>query len=254
MSPFRFNTKHVFLMLLVSVFSGFSLAQNKEKRVAVEIHFEHLVGEEIVQLDSGNYANSLGQDFRLTKFNYYISNIEFTRRDGKIFYSDDHFLIKEEDPDSKKIGFDKIPPGEYETIQFTIGVDSIFNCSGIQSEALDPIHGMFWTWNTGYIFLKLEGTSPASSAPNGILEYHIGGFKAPNNCIRSTQLRFYKPLIIAKNETSEMTIEVDVLEILTSPTDIDFSKLPVIAGVENAQMMCDNYKDAFSIKPFKHDE
>lgn len=255
MNPSHFNTKHFFLMILLSVFSiGYSFAQNKEKkRAAVEIHFEHYVGDEVLQLDSGNYANSLGQDFTITKFNYYISHIQLTRKDGEIYLSDQYFLIKEEDSHSKMIELVKIPPGEYTSIQFMIGVDSLANCNGIQSGALDPINGMFWTWNTGYIFLKLEGTSMASNAPNGILEYHIGGFKSPSNCIRTANLALTSPLIITKKETSEITIITDVMELLTSPVNIDFSELPVVTGVENSQMICDNYMDAFSIKPSKHD-
>ena len=255
MNQSHFHTKDVFLIILVSVFSiGYSFAQNNEKKsVSLEIHFEHYVGDEVLQLDSGNYTNKLDQDFTVTKFNYYISNIQLTRKDGKIYFSDRHFLIKEEDFNSKMIELCAIPSGEYTSIQFTIGVDSLANCSGIQSGALDPIHGMFWTWNTGYIFLKLEGRSMASTAPNGILEYHIGGFKSPSNCNRTVNLPLTDPLIISKKETSKVAMHVDVLELLTSPSDIDFSVLPVVTGTENAQMICDNYVDAFAIQPFKHD-
>jgi len=255
MNQSHFKTKDVLLIILVTVFSiGYSFAQNKEKKgVPLAIHFEHYVGDEVLQLDSGNYTNKLGQDFTVTKFNYYISTIQLTRTNGEIYISDQHFLIKEEDSNSKMIELFKIPPGAYTSIQFTIGVDSLANCSGIQSGALDPINGMFWTWNTGYIFLKLEGKSMASNAPNGILEYHIGGFKSPSNCIRTVNLAFTSPLIITKKETREITIIADVMELLTSPADIDFSKLPVVTGSENSQMICDNYKDAFALQPLKHD-
>jgi hypothetical protein len=33
---------------------------------------------------------------------------------------------------------------------------------------------MYWGWNSGYIFFKMEGNSPASST--GEFMYHIGGF------------------------------------------------------------------------------
>jgi hypothetical protein len=36
---------------------------------------------------------------------------------------------------------------------------------------------MFWSWNSGYIFLKLEGTSTQSSNP---VKFHIGGFTGAN--------------------------------------------------------------------------
>ena len=38
-----------------------------------------------------------------------------------------------------------------------LGVDSVLNYNGVHEGALDPINGMYWTWQTGYIHCKLEG-------------------------------------------------------------------------------------------------
>ena len=35
---------------------------------------------------------------------------------------------------------------------------------------------MYWTWNSGYIFFKMEGTSPAATGMGNSFMYHIGGF------------------------------------------------------------------------------
>jgi pyruvate/2-oxoglutarate dehydrogenase complex dihydrolipoamide acyltransferase (E2) component len=76
---------------------------------------------------------------------------------------------------------EKVPVGTYTAIEYTIGVDSTRNVSGAQTGALAPSNGMFWSWLTGYIFIKAEGTSPESGASNGEFKYHIGGFKNENN-------------------------------------------------------------------------
>jgi hypothetical protein len=246
--------EQVFIILLSMICLGYSWGQTDKKKKLLEIRFEHFVGSEVLKLDSVTYINPLGQDFTVTKFNYYISDIRLTRNDGKEFVSPMHFLIKEDEPSSKRCFLEKIPPGEYTSIQFSIGVDSIKNCSGIQSGALDPINGMFWTWNTGYIFLKLEGKSTASSMPNGTLEYHIGGFKQPNNCIKTISLALEIPLIITKKKSGMLILKTDVMELLKSPTDIDFSKVPVVTGVENSQMISNNYQDIFTIIPLERVE
>jgi len=49
---------------------------------------------------------------------------------------------------------------------------------------------MFWTWNSGYIMAKLEGTSPVSSQPNNKFEYHIGGFREPVNVVSKVRVAF----------------------------------------------------------------
>ena len=65
-----------------------------------------------------------------------------------------------------------------------IGVDSARNTSGAQLGALDPANSMFWSWNSGYIFVRMEGNSPQSTQPYNKLQFHIGGFKGATNCIK----------------------------------------------------------------------
>jgi hypothetical protein len=246
--PYTFHHRISPLILVFFVIlSHKSAYSQKDKSNAIEINFSHFVGNEILKLDSVMYRNELKQDFSITKFKYYITKIAFLRKEGKPFKSSNYFLIDEEKPDSKKILLENIPIGEYVALSFTLGVDSIDNCSGAQSGALDPINGMFWTWNTGYIFLKLEGISESSSAPNAQLEYHIGGFKKPNNCIRTISLSFNKSIMISQNQNNRIDIKTDVLEILKTPDSIDFSSLSSVTDFNNATKLANNYSDMFSI-------
>ena len=47
------------------------------------------------------------------------------------------------------------------------------------SGALDPINGMYWTWQSGYINCKLEGKFIFASRTELKFEYHLGGYSAP---------------------------------------------------------------------------
>jgi hypothetical protein len=51
-------------------------------------------------------------------------------------------------------------PDEAESV--ILGIDSIQTVRTDFMGVLDPIHGMFWTWNSGYINVKIEGTSQTS--------------------------------------------------------------------------------------------
>ena len=204
------------------------------------INFEHYFNAEKIILDS-SYTNTLNQKFTLTKFKYYISNIQLTTSQGKNTLIKQSFLINEDDSTSKQIHLTKIPKNEYFSISFIIGVDSLHNCNGAQSGALDPVNAMFWAWNTGYIFLKLEGKSAASTSPGHIFEYHIGGYKQPANCIRDVHLKL-KP-----TTKTQLNIRVNINEILQTPTTIDFSKLSSVTDFNNATIFADNYADMFSI-------
>lgn len=217
------------------------------KKTKLDIRFAHYVDDDLLQLDSAAYVNELDQAFTVSKFKYYIGNLSLTEKNGSVYTCQSYFLIDEEKPNSKVISLDDIPDGEYLSVRFTIGVDSIDNCSGAQSGALDPINGMFWTWNTGYIFLKLEGSSAFASTPNAFFEYHIGGFKNPFNCTRQVSLPLDEPVLVSVQRKADIDIKADVMELLKTPTTIDFSKLPSVTDFNNSTMMADNYSDMFSV-------
>lgn len=76
--------------------------------------------------------------------------------------------------------FKDIPKGIYEGIRFTIGVDSIANHSDPaiwpNDHALSIMVGgsMHWTWNSGYIFIKVEGQYDIPGSSPGGFAYHLG--------------------------------------------------------------------------------
>jgi hypothetical protein len=226
-------------------FCGFAQIANQQGELVIK--FENYVGDKKLILDSAEYKNELGQSFTVSKFNYYISHIELGNADGKKYICKEYFLVKEENSESKTISI-KVPAGNYTSISYIVGVDSLHNCSGLQTGALDPANGMFWAWNTGYVFLKLEGHASQSKSPGNIFEYHIGGFREPNNCIRTVKLEIgnWK---FENGETVSVNVKADAAEVLKTPTTIDFSKLSSVTDFHNAAIIADNYVDMFSLIP-----
>ncbi len=210
----------------------------------LKITFKSYLGNNLLRLDSSVYKNELEQSFSVSNFKYYVGKFSLKKKDGTEFISTDYFLIKEDDEQSKQIILDNIPEGEYVSCNFILGVDSVHNCSGSQSGALDPANGMFWAWNTGYIFLKLEGKSDVSNSPGHIFEFHIGGYKSPYNCIRKISLN--KKIIIINERTTSVKIKANAAEVMKTPTNIDLSKLSSVTNFRNATIIADNYSDMFS--------
>lgn len=60
---------------------------------------------------------------------------------------------------------------------FFFGTDSLTNVSGNIDGPLDPINGMYWAWNSGYINFKLEGYW--GTHYDQPIEFHIGGYRKP---------------------------------------------------------------------------
>jgi hypothetical protein len=236
--------------LIVSPLSLFAQkGKNQKEESALFLHFHHLVGDQPLVLDDSIYVNSLEQTFTISKFNYYIGEIQLTSVEGKVTKINEYFLLSEDEEkqQSKNIPLSKISPGSYTSLRFIVGVDSSHNCSGAQKGDLDPINAMFWTWNTGYIFLKLEGKSSFSSQPGNSLEYHIGGYKEPANCVREVALNFRQPLVITQKTKGHVDLKVDLLELLKTPIVIDFTVLPTVNNTLNATLIANNYQDMFSI-------
>ncbi|MBC7651565.1 MAG: hypothetical protein H7101_07440, partial [Deinococcales bacterium] len=130
----------------------------------ITIQFRNKVGNDLLQLGA-TYKNSFGEDMLINKCKYYISKIVLIDSDDKYYvFPNDYYLIDEADSATKKFTITTIAK-RINAIQFLIGVDSIKNVSGVQTGALDPINGMFWTWNSGYVFAKLEGVSSAAKVP-----------------------------------------------------------------------------------------
>jgi len=214
----------------------------------VTIELKSYVGERPLQMDTEMYKNEFGETYSVSKFKYYISGIRLKNKDGGEFVSPEYFLMNEDEPDSRKIILKDVPEGEYVSMNFILGVDSLHNCSGAQSGALDPVKGMFWAWNTGYIFMKLEGKSPASKSSGHIFEFHIGGYKQPANCIRNITIPFGKGnLSVSFGGNTGLRIKADIGKMLQSPNKIDFANLSSVTDFHNATTIADNYAGMFSL-------
>lgn len=170
----------------------------------ITIEFDNVVGSANLQLNTSSqpYANSKGESYKVTWLTYYVSNIKLKKSDGT-FYEDPvspdgsagYYLIDENDAESQEVTLENVPAGDYTEVTFTIGVDAGQVNQGAQTGALDPAKGLFWSWNSGYIFMALEGVSSASTEPENVFQYHVGGYKddaASNqvNNVRTVTLGF----------------------------------------------------------------
>jgi len=208
------------------------------------IEMDHLAGATKFYLDS-TYTTANGDQFTASVFKYYVSNIRLVKTDNSVVtIPDTYFLVNAEEESSLTLSMDSLPLGLYKSIKFMIGVDSARNVSGSQTGALDPVNGMFWTWNSGYIFLKLEGTSPAISSSN--FTYHIGGFQGAIVNYKEVELDFEGDILTLNyNKAPELHFVVDVLEIFENPTTINMATFPaiVMSPNANAATLATNYSD-----------
>ena len=223
----------VFVCLLFS-----PAAQNKQ---LLTIRFEHRFGNKKLHPEETYYLNNT-DTLTVNRFKYYVSHLQLVNTAGKVFIPEnEYYLVDMADEKSCSIQI-QVPPGSYTGIRFMMGVDSIRNVSGVQTGSLDPLHGMFWTWNSGYIMAKLEGTASSSMIAGKRFTYHIGGFRQKNNTTRMIELKT-EPL------SKLLVIIADAAKWFEG---MNIAKEPVChsAGAL-AVRFADNYSKMFSIEPSK---
>lgn len=229
---------------------NFDKGQAKDHNIILK--FKPVVRFDSIPLVLGTeYKNFFNESFTPTAFKFYIHGIEFLNTDSnKVFRLpiDQYFLVDFSDSVSTEIKIAILPYG-YDRLGFTVGVDSTHNVSGAQTGALDPAKGMFWNWQTGYIFAKLEGTSPASSQA-GKFEFHIGGFTGADNAIRKVllPLPFSQDVDLKPGKTTTMEITCDAFDWMYNPHDIRLNRNPVITtpGLLATQV-AENYNKMFTV-------
>lgn len=208
------------------------------------LEFENLVNETPLVLNTQSYKNAKGDNFNISVFKYYISNVSLTKEDGSVYkIPESYLLVDASKPASLLNSLTDIPAGDYTQISFTIGVDKERNLAGAQTGALDPALGMFWTWNSGYIFVKFEGSSPQSTATNNSLTFHIGGIVDPNNTIRTYAKVFTtgNPLRIRADKKPQIHFKVNAASLFTGKQNISFANLNFTMGGANSVIVADNY-------------
>lgn len=138
----------------------------------------NMVGSKPFSFDSV-YSTTSGRRFKFTAARFHLSSPELMRNDGPIAL-DKYLQIKANISD---YFVDTIESGSYSGLKFDIGVDSVANHSdptlwpddhplSLMNPAQDN-----WSWNGGYVFLKLEGRVDSSAAMNGAINkfffFHI---------------------------------------------------------------------------------
>lgn len=217
---------------------------------SLKLNISHVVNGSALVLDpSYTYTTASNDTFSVRLFRYYFSNVTLTNDAGQtISVPGSYYLVDESYPSTKAITLQNIPEGDYTTVSFLIGVDSLKNVSGAQSGVLDPVNGMFWDWISGYIMAKMEGYSPQSGSNIKDLSFHIGGFNGANRGIRNISLSLPMNAHVHKEHQSQVNISGDLAKWFSGTNTITFSNTYFIGNISSrSKSIADNYAHMFTV-------
>ncbi|MBI1221930.1 MAG: hypothetical protein GC180_04930 [Bacteroidetes bacterium] len=198
------------------------------------------------------YSTSKGDSVTFDFLNWWVSDITFTAEDGSEWNEAKNYrLLRRDDKKERETFSVNIPAGKYKSVRFTVGVDSNHNASldSLVGE-LSPTVGMSWTWQTGYIFLKTEGTFYNSdSMAYTPFQYHIG----TNANYKIVTIDFPVATDVNGGSSYELHILLHALNLFTDPNAMDLKTYPYLLVGPPAQTakVAENYSQAFSLHHFE---
>lgn len=234
-----------------------------DNKGTLSIQFDNVMGDRNLQLGTGSYTNASGETFKVDMLRYFISNIKVRSVSGVEYVvpqDSSYFLISENDAASQFVKV-RVPMGEYNSLTFTLGVDSLRSTMGIdhRTGALDPTggmeDGMYWEWNSGYIFMKLEGSSdaaPVDPSGNRKFRYHIGGFggySAPTiNNIKTFTINLATSGNARVREGREPNIHLmaDIMKVFNGSTQVSIAARPTVMFSAFSTNIANNYMNMFT--------
>jgi len=244
------NLHYILLLFIVQALSPSPLRTSEPMKLTIDV--KHVFGTDPLLMDE-DYLTLHNDQVTLTKFKYYLGNLQLKTRQGIVWRdADTYHLIDVNDETSPvyTIQMDNIPQGDYTTLSFSVGVDSIRNHSGEQEGVLNPDHGMFWMWETGYVFFKMEGLFKSEGKTSGALVYHIGR----DECYRTVDLQLPQNLHLLPGRPAKLTIMADVRKVFGgfthSAIDLRPSTNPGsirVMGGAKAPKVANNFMQIFSV-------
>jgi hypothetical protein len=215
-----------------------SLVQ-ETRPVQLTLRFHPYVGKEPLVANELRYANPGGEgSFEVRDFQFFLSNVRLAGKDSAYIEPDSYHLLRfRGSPATYAITLTDVPRGDYDRIEFGIGVDPAANRS-IQSRGdLDPNGRMAWTWDVGYKFVLLEGTFVRDGVRKPLV-YHVGF----DENYKQVSWEFASGVLGTPD--AALDFRVDLRRMFTGQATVDMEALSTVKFDRNdAALLAGNYAD-----------
>ncbi len=226
------------------------------------LEFDHKVGTAALVFNQTYTLNNA--QVSINKMQYYVSNVVLTKSDGSTYTvtkEQSYFFVKHLDGSKGTVTLTNLPIADYTSVSFVLGIDreksltlSGTTQSGVLDNASYPGSEMTWNWNSGYIFVKMEG-NVATTTTAKAFQRHIGLYGGQSgtdiNNIKIIKLdlknssNVVTPAKVSTTVTPKIHLFVDVTKMFTDnyyPDQI----LSIMSGA-NSKAVADAYVNMFVV-------
>lgn len=187
----------------------------------LEITIEPVFNGEPLRLDSLSYDTAARETLSVTRLSYLLSGFALEGDDGR--WTEIPETIAWIDATSRRnsVLLENIPPGKFRALRFHIGPDPKANAADVTrfpaTHPLNPnLNGLHWTWQTGYIFMAIEGHYRAGNSASKGYAHHLA--RDPNR----TRITLPAPLDLTHDAGA--LLHLDIATLLNAPRPLSFEK------------------------------
>ena len=226
----------------------------RAEETKVQVIIRNTFGKEPLQLNRP-YTTLSGDVVEFTRFAYYLSNLRLRSQDGTVWQAPDSYHLletAEDDPTAFTLALTDLPAGEYNEVSFAVDLDSVVNHGPNRKGVLNPDFGMFWEWESDYVFLKCEGYFQRTAQDRGAFVYHVAG----DQTYRAVRLKLAPgAFTVAAGQPKTLGITTDARQLfggfpggaLTLQLTQPDPTTSIMAG-GNATKLADNYARMFAVE------
>lgn len=187
----------------------------------LEIAVRHTFQGEPLLLDSLRYQNAAGETLSVTRLSYLLSGFAVEREDGVWVEVPDRYGWMDAATRRTVVRLDDLPEGKYRALRFHLGPDSQANIADPSKLAanhpLNPnLNGLHWTWQTGYIFLAVEGHYRTGPSELKGYAHHLA--RDPNR----TRISLAAPVDLSHD--GAVLLDLDLGNLFNAPRPLSFEK------------------------------
>ncbi|MFN4299776.1 MAG: MbnP family protein [Thermaurantimonas sp.] len=147
------------------------------------IQFQHKIDQFSIRKNQ-DVQLSDGRRLRFQYIRHIFTNIYLINEQGDTVYPSLRRVLIRENETEYALGKVLLPTGQWK-MYLLYGVDSLTNKTiqpSMVENAGDPLApqfpSMYWTWESGYLFTRIEALADTSRVPsgqlNGFVDYHLG--------------------------------------------------------------------------------
>ncbi|MDL5051475.1 hypothetical protein QQ054_36325 [Oscillatoria amoena NRMC-F 0135] len=210
----------------------------------IRINIIYVIDKLPLEMDTVKYTNAAGNNYSVSRLEYYLSGFSFMDASGKWWDAGNEFYVNAKTSNTNSFSLRGLPLNNYSRVKFFIGISTDKNKTNALAPTPENIN-MVWPdmMGGGYHFLKLEGYFKDTAAKKQGFAMHLGNSK--------NLVTVETPIAYNHNGNDTLNLQMNINEWFATPNTYNFNiQGNYTMGVDSLMTkLKQNGADVFKIVP-----